>query len=144
MENTNRISRLSIWNILFATVLLLFGLVMTAGGGWLVAVGGNWYYLLAGIGCVISAVLIFAKRTSAVYWFALVFIGTLIWTIQESGLDYWRWVPRFDVMLLLGIVFAFQLPSLSPGISRKSGDCRGRTSLYGNAARRLRYGLGVT
>ena len=92
---------------------------MTAGGGWLVAVGGNWYYLLAGIGCVISAVLIFAKRTSAVYWFALVFIGTLIWTIQESGLDYWRWVPRFDVMLLLGIVFAFQLPSLSPGISRK-------------------------
>ncbi|HBX7631238.1 membrane-bound PQQ-dependent dehydrogenase, glucose/quinate/shikimate family [Klebsiella pneumoniae] len=126
MENTNRISRLSIWNILFATVLLLFGLVMTAGGGWLVAVGGNWYYLLAGIGCVISAVLIFAKRTSAVYWFALVFIGTLIWTIQESGLDYWRWVPRFDVMLLLGIVFAFQLPSLSPGISRKvSGTLAG-------------------
>jgi len=96
----------------------LFGAAMLIGGGWLVVLGGNWYYLLAGIGCIIAGALIFARRTSAVYWFALVFIGTLIWTIQESGLDYWRWVPRFDIMLLLGIVFAFQLPRLKPGISR--------------------------
>ncbi|WP_236127777.1 membrane-bound PQQ-dependent dehydrogenase, glucose/quinate/shikimate family [Cedecea colo] len=102
-----------------AVALLLFGIAMAVGGGWLAALGGNWYYLLAGIGCVITGILIFMKRTSAVYWFALVFIGTLIWTIQESGLDYWGWVPRFDIMLLLGIVFAFQLPSLSPGINRR-------------------------
>ena len=118
METSNRIPRLSVWNILFATVLILFGAAMLIGGGWLVVLGGNWYYLLAGIGCIIAGALIFARRTSAVYWFALVFIGTLIWTIQESGLDYWRWVPRFDIMLLLGIVFAFQLPRLKPGISR--------------------------
>ncbi|EJL86388.1 hypothetical protein [Pantoea sp. GM01] len=88
---------------MFATVLLLLGIALAAGGGWLVALGGNWYYVLAGIGLVISAVLIFLKRTSGAAWFTLVFIGTLIWTIYESGLDYWRWVPRFALMLILGI-----------------------------------------
>lgn len=116
---SKRISRLSVWNKIFATALLLFGVAMAFGGGWLVAVGGNWYYLLAGIGSTISAGLIFMRRSSAIYWFALVFIGTLLWTIQESGLDYWRWVPRFDLMLILGILFALQLPSLAPGFSKK-------------------------
>lgn len=117
MDNVKKIGRLSVWNILFAIALLLFGIAMAIGGGWLAALGGNWYYLLAGVGCIISAVLILLKRTSTVYWFGLVFIGTLIWTIQESGLDYWRWVPRFDIMLILGILFAFQLPTFKPGIS---------------------------
>ena len=100
----NRITRLSFWNKLFALILLLLGLTLAAGGGWLAVLGGNWYYVLAGIGLIISAVLIFMKRSSGATWFALVFIGTLIWTIQESGLDYWRWVPRFALMLILGMV----------------------------------------
>ncbi|WP_245840170.1 membrane-bound PQQ-dependent dehydrogenase, glucose/quinate/shikimate family [Pantoea rwandensis] len=121
----NRIQKLSIWNKAFAAVLIIFGLAMGIGGVWLAALGGNWYYLLAGVGCIIAGSLVFAKRTSAVYWFGAVFIGSLLWCIQESGLDYWRWVPRFDVMLLLGIAFAFQLPSLKPGISRKFSTCFG-------------------
>lgn len=114
----NQIPRLSLWNKLFALILLLLGIILAAGGGWLVALGGNWYYVLAGIGLIISAVLILMKRTSGAGWFALVFVGTLIWTIQESGLDYWRWVPRFALMLILGILFAFQLPNLAPRVSR--------------------------
>ena len=117
MNIANRITRLSFWNKLFALILLLLGLTLAAGGGWLAVLGGNWYYVLAGIGLIISAVLIFMKRSSGATWFALVFIGTLIWTIQESGLDYWRWVPRFALMLILGIWFAFQLPTLAPRIS---------------------------
>ncbi|OON39445.1 pyrroloquinoline quinone-dependent dehydrogenase [Izhakiella australiensis] len=118
MSKSNKITRLSVWNIVFALILLIFGIAMTIGGGWLVAVGGNWYYLLAGIGSILSAILILRRRSAGAYLFALVFIGTLIWTIQESGLDYWGWVPRFDIMLLLGIIFAFQLPGLRPGTSR--------------------------
>ena len=114
MTTIHRTPGLSVWNKIFAAVLLIFGLAMAVGGGYLAAVGGSWYYLLAGAGSIIAALLIFARRRSAVYWFALVFIGTLLWTIYESGLDYWGWVPRFDLMLLLGIVFAFQLPGVLP------------------------------
>ncbi|WP_255455422.1 hypothetical protein [Pantoea sp. BAV 3049] len=41
MDNLKKITRLSIWNILFALALLLFGLAMAIGGGWLAALGGN-------------------------------------------------------------------------------------------------------
>lgn len=119
MKNVKKITRLTVLNKITALLLLLFGLTMAGGGGWLVVLGGNWYYLIAGIGCVISAGLIFGKRTSGAYIFGLVFIFTLIWTIQESGLNYWRWVPRFDVILLFAIAITFQLPSLLPGTGEK-------------------------
>jgi len=125
LKRDNTIPRLSVWNKITALALLLFGLIMVAGGGWLVALGGNWYYLIAGIGCVASAICIFKKRTCGTYLFGLVFLITLIWTIQESGLDYWGWVPRFDIILLFAIAFAFQLPSLLPGTSKKASRSLG-------------------
>ena len=134
MTTIHRTPGLSVWNKIFAAVLLIFGLAMAVGGGYLAAVGGSWYYLLAGAGSIIAALLIFARRRSAVYWFALVFIGTLLWTIYESGLDYWGWVPRFDLMLLLGIVFAFQLPGLAPGVSRAFSRTLGVIFIAGFAA----------
>jgi len=134
LTTIHRTPGLSVWNKIFAAVLLIFGLAMAVGGGYLAAVGGSWYYLLAGAGSIIAALLIFARRRSAVYWFALVFIGTLLWTIYESGLDYWGWVPRFDLMLLLGIVFAFQLPGLAPGVSRAFSRTLGVIFIAGFAA----------
>ena len=35
-------------------VLLLIGLILAVGGAWLAALGGSWYYLLAGLGLVAS------------------------------------------------------------------------------------------
>lgn len=128
MKQDNAISRLSVWNKITALALLLFGLIMVAGGGWLVALGGNWYYLIAGIGCVVSAICIFKKRSCGVYLFGLVFLITLIWTIQETGLNYWGWVPRFDVILLFAIAFAFQLPNLL-GTSKKASRSLGVVGL---------------
>ncbi|QKJ86698.1 membrane-bound PQQ-dependent dehydrogenase [Paramixta manurensis] len=125
MDAASATPRRSAGSVILAIVLILFGLAIGAGGAWLVTLGGSWYYLLAGLGCVISGVLLLMRRGSAVYWFALVFIGTLIWAIWESGLDYWRWVPRFDVILLLAIAFAFLLPSIRPGVSRTAARTLG-------------------
>lgn len=131
MTTTPAYPGLSVWNKIFAFILLIFGLAMTGGGGYLAAVGGSWYYLLAGLGSIIAAIAIFRRSSSAVYWFGLVFVGTLLWTIYESGLDYWGWVPRFDIMLLLGIAFAFQLPNLKPGISRTFSRSLGAVFIAG-------------
>ena len=55
MTTIHRTPGLSVWNKIFAAVLLIFGLAMAVGGGYLAAVGGSWYYLLAGAGSIIEA-----------------------------------------------------------------------------------------
>ena len=120
MSSERAFTRMGRW--LLAVVLAVFGIALLAGGAWLVALGGNWYYIIAGIFSIISAVGLARRSSKATLWFAVLFIFTLIWTISESGLDYWGWVPRFALMLIFAIAFSFLLPTLhrglSPGISR--------------------------
>src|SRR3954454_20087158 len=78
-------------------LIALTGLGLAAGGGWLITLGGSWYYLLAGLGMLASGVQLIRARSSGFWWYALVFAGTLSWTIWESGSDYWRWVPRMGL-----------------------------------------------
>jgi quinoprotein glucose dehydrogenase len=52
---------------------------------------------IAGLGLLASGILLFGNRRSGALLYALVFIGTLLWTWWESGSDYWRWVPRLGL-----------------------------------------------
>ncbi|TBU76989.1 membrane-bound PQQ-dependent dehydrogenase, glucose/quinate/shikimate family [Phytopseudomonas daroniae] len=108
--------------LLFGGLIGLVGLLLAAGGGWLAVLGGSWYYLIAGVGLLIAGVLLARRRRSGAGWFAAVFVGTLIWAAWESGLNYWRWIPRLDVVLILAIIVALLLPRLG-GFSR--GASRG-------------------
>ncbi|HEX7029269.1 MAG TPA: membrane-bound PQQ-dependent dehydrogenase, glucose/quinate/shikimate family [Gammaproteobacteria bacterium] len=99
--------------LIFGALVALLGLVLAAGGAWLMALGGSWYYLLAGIGLLVAGIQLARGRFSGAWWFGAVFIGTLLWTAWEAGLDYWRWIPRFGLMVVLAIVVALLLPRLS-------------------------------
>jgi quinoprotein glucose dehydrogenase len=90
----------------------LLGLVLAIGGGYLASLGGSWYYLFAGVGLVLAGIQLARGRMSGAWWFALVFAGTLLWTILESGLVYWRWIPRFGLVVVLGFFVALLLPRL--------------------------------
>ena len=46
--------------IVFALLLILLGLAILVGGVWLIALGGSWYYALAGLGLIASGVFILA------------------------------------------------------------------------------------
>ena len=94
-------------------ILVLIGLVLAVGGGYLASLGGSWYYLLAGIGMLVSGVQLWRGRVSGVWWFAAVFLGTLAWTAWESGLSYWRWIPRFGLVVVLGFFVALLAPRLA-------------------------------
>ncbi|HBK46753.1 MAG TPA: membrane-bound PQQ-dependent dehydrogenase, glucose/quinate/shikimate family [Xanthomonadaceae bacterium] len=119
MTATFRPRRTGHWAlVLLGAVTLLLGLVLLAGGGWLAALGGSWYYLLAGIGLAVSGVQLVRGRNSGAGWFALVFVGTLLWTWWESGANYWRWVPRLGLVTVLGLVLALLLPKLERPVSR--------------------------
>ncbi len=59
--------------------------------------GGSWYFLIAGVITLLSAIQFFRRKSSAVGLFAPVFLGTLIWAFFDTGLDFWPLVSRLMV-----------------------------------------------
>ena len=93
--------RVGLW--LLGGFLILIGLALGAGGGWLLSLGGSPYYLLTGIGCLVSGVLIGRGRRSGVWIYLAVFLGTLVWAYWEVGADFWQLLPRIGGPLAVAI-----------------------------------------
>ncbi|MBO7924503.1 membrane-bound PQQ-dependent dehydrogenase, glucose/quinate/shikimate family [Alteromonas sp. K632G] len=111
--------RISNWLLrIFSVVSFFIGLYLAVGGAWLAIEGGSYYYLIAGATLILTSLLLYFRQRLGLWLFALLFLGTLGWTIWESGLDYWRWVPRMGVPVLLGLILALLLPSFN--ISRRT------------------------
>ena len=85
------------WCLLVGVILLVTGLFFAIGGFKLVSLGGSWYFLIAGVITLLSAIQFFRRKSSAVGLFALVFLGTLIWAFFDAGLDFWPLVSRLMV-----------------------------------------------
>ncbi|KAA5610246.1 glucose/quinate/shikimate family membrane-bound PQQ-dependent dehydrogenase [Rhodovastum atsumiense] len=100
-------------------VIALLGAVVTAGGGWLVALGGSWYYVLAGLGILATGGLLIAGRAEALWVYAIVVLGTVIWAVAEIGLDWWQLAPRGDVIFLIGLYLL--MPWVTRGLVRSPG-----------------------
>ncbi|WP_434213320.1 membrane-bound PQQ-dependent dehydrogenase, glucose/quinate/shikimate family [[Pseudomonas] boreopolis] len=114
-----RARRTGHWTLVLLGIAIgLLGLVLLAGGIWLAALGGSWYYLLAGVGMSVAGVQLVRGRNSGAWWFAAVFVGTLLWTWWESGASYWRWVPRLGLVTVLALVLALLSPRLERPASR--------------------------
>ncbi|WNN47269.1 glucose/quinate/shikimate family membrane-bound PQQ-dependent dehydrogenase [Siccibacter colletis] len=103
---------LGIWSVLFGLVLAAIGLFFAIGGGKLVSLGGSWYFVIAGIVMLLSAIQFFRRRASAVVLFLAVFIGTLIWSLFDAGLDFWPLVSRLMVPTGLMILAFLTWPAL--------------------------------
>ena len=93
----------------------LVGLALACGGAWLAALGGSVYYIIAGLGILITGGLLIAGRRSALWVYAAVLIGTLIWAVAEIGFDWWPLAARGDVIFPLGLWL------LTPWIVRNLG-----------------------
>ena len=88
---------------LTALIFFLIGAALGVGGVWLAILGGSWYYILAAIAFLITSVLLFRKRSSAMLVYAVLVVGTLGWAIWEIGFDWWQLAPRGGVIMLLGL-----------------------------------------
>jgi quinoprotein glucose dehydrogenase len=93
-----------------AFVLALIGAILSAAGAYLVVLGGSAYYLLAGIGFLVTAFLLFLRRPMALIVYGLVVLLSLAWAIWEVGFDWWQLGPRGGVIVLIGLWLL--LPSL--------------------------------
>ncbi|MFG1174398.1 glucose/quinate/shikimate family membrane-bound PQQ-dependent dehydrogenase [Erwiniaceae bacterium CAU 1747] len=121
---------LGLWCFLLGLVLLAAGLFFVIGGVKLISLGGSWYFTIAGVLTVVSAIQFFRRKSSAVLIFVLVFIGTVIWAIQDAGIDFWPLVSRlvfFGGMLLLALL-------TYPALRKREGK---------PSAAKLSYGLSV-
>jgi quinoprotein glucose dehydrogenase len=92
-------------SIIFITgaVVALLGLAIGGLGGWLVALGGSFYYLIVGLAMVLCGGLIAADCASGVFIYALILVGTAIWGVWEVKLDGWALIPRLVAPSVLGL-----------------------------------------
>ncbi|MDR9754241.1 glucose/quinate/shikimate family membrane-bound PQQ-dependent dehydrogenase [Pseudomonas sp. SZMC_28357] len=109
-RTTANVRRWPIW--LAALGVLIFGLLFAAGGAYLVTLGGSWYFLLAGLGLMASALLLGRRHLLGAGLFAVVMLLTVIWALADAGLHFWPLVSRLFAFGVLSMLVALAYPSL--------------------------------
>ena len=104
--------------MIVAFVLALIGVVLTIGGGWLVALGGSIYYFIAGIALLASAWFLFKGRMLGGWIYVGLFILSAIWGFAELRGNAWAMVPWLVAPLVLLIVVLLVMPTLTPDRNR--------------------------
>jgi quinoprotein glucose dehydrogenase len=108
----------SAWIWSTGLVFVLVGIALAIGGGWLIARGGSWYYLIGGLAVAATGVLVLLGRRTALWLFASFLLGTLLWAIAEVRFDWWQLLPRLDLWFLMGAWL------LLPPVNRRLEDAR--------------------
>ena len=110
-------------------VLAAAGLFLGINGGRLVALGGSWYFLLAGVALLVSGVLIGMRKPTGAWLYAVTLVLTAVWAVWDAGFAFWPLVSRLALLGGLGIFVALAYPTLM----RATGQAAGRAA-YGVAA----------
>jgi glucose dehydrogenase len=92
------------------TVIAAVGLTLAGGGLWLLMHGGSPYYMMSGVGYVMSAVLLWRRRPAGAWLSVAVFAATVAWALWEVGFNYWALFPR--VLPPSGLAFLALLATL--------------------------------
>ncbi len=106
------------WTMLVAIVLVIFGLPIAAGGVWLIALGGSWYYLPAGIGLLLTAYFLFRRDMMATWVYLITYVATLVWALWEAGFNGWAQVPRLVAPTVVLLLVLSTIPVLRGSIRR--------------------------
>jgi quinoprotein glucose dehydrogenase len=100
--------------------IAFLGLYFMVAGGWLISLGGSWYYALAGFGIVASGVLLAMGKRFGRTIYLVVWIGTVAWAFWEVGTDVFGLMPRLlaPTVLLAYVYTPWISRSLDGGGSR--------------------------
>lgn len=89
--------------VLTSLLLAVFGLLLGAGGIWLVTLGGSPVYLAIGVAFLVVAFLLHRRNSLALWVYALLVVAALGWAIWEVGFDWWQLGPRGGLIILIGL-----------------------------------------
>jgi len=70
--------------VALAVALLAMGVALTAGGLWLIFLGGSWYYVLSGLAFLATSILLFRRDERALWVFCFVTASGV------GGLSSWK------------------------------------------------------
>ncbi len=103
-------------------ILVLVTLFLVGGGGWLIALGGSAYYLVAGVVLAVITWMYARDRVASLWLYAVLLFATITWGIWESGTDFWALTPRLDIWFVLGLwlVLPWASRRLLPSAGAKS------------------------
>jgi glucose dehydrogenase len=90
---------------IFATLLMLFGIVLGGGGVELVLLHGSLYYLVTGVVLVAAGALLWWGRRAGMWLYLAIIAYTAIWSLWEAGADGWSLASRVGLFVLLGLYF---------------------------------------
>ena len=104
-----RQSKAGLGQSLLSVALGLIGLALLVGGIWLIGLGGSWYYSLAGLALLVSAVLIARRDIRGAGLYIATYVATIIWSFAESGLNGWALIPRLvgPTVLMIWVIAIF-------------------------------------
>ena len=129
--------------LLLATgwVFILLGLALAVGGGYLLTLGGSLYYLLSGLGLVVTGALVLAARRAALGLLAFLLLATVVWSVAEVRFDWWQLLPRLDLWFVAGLWLLLPVVNrrLGSGLGRQRDG--GRTALFASLAVTLVVGI---
>ncbi len=104
MSTDSAFSRSRLAPSLLGLVMLLMGLALLAGGVKLATLGGSLYYVIAGLFVLVSGILLLTGRSIAIGVYAVFLLGSTVWSLAETGLDWWQLVPRLSLWFVLGLL----------------------------------------
>ncbi|QSI33910.1 membrane-bound PQQ-dependent dehydrogenase, glucose/quinate/shikimate family [Variovorax sp. RKNM96] len=111
--------------VVVAVVIGLAGLALAVAGAWLIALGGSWYYLVAGLGLIASALLLQRGGGIGLLLYAAVVLLTLVWALWEVGFDWWPLAARGDVFFVVGLFLL--TPWVARALAQRDATGIGRT-----------------
>ena len=106
-------------------VLALFGIALAGGGLWLTVIGGSFFYLLAGVLLLLTALTLYRRKAAALWIYGALILVSLAWAIWEVGFDWWQLGPRGGLIILIGLWL------LTPWVRRRlAGEAAGRIDVW--------------
>jgi len=91
--------------LIVSLLLLLYGGSVGVGGGVLALNGGSIGFLLAGIGTILSSLLLWIRPVIAAGLYGAVLGGSILWSVEEVGGDIVQLAPRLLLPVVLGLGF---------------------------------------
>ncbi|NTJ42038.1 membrane-bound PQQ-dependent dehydrogenase, glucose/quinate/shikimate family [Agrobacterium larrymoorei] len=129
-DNLKPLSILSkMWLVLLGAVVVLAGAFFAYFGGKLAMLGGSPYFVISGIALILSGLLIIIRKPLGGILFALVFLGTVGWSLWEVGVDFWPLISRLLAITVGAVFVALAYPLLR----RNSGKSPARAASFGAA-----------
>jgi quinate dehydrogenase (quinone) len=93
-----------------AALCLLVGAVFVGGGAYLCVVGGSWYFAISGILMLVAGLQLWQRKSAGGWVYGGVLLGSAVWAVWESGLNFWPLFSRLFVLGCIGVLVALVVP----------------------------------